>query len=118
MTFTHAHVVRAAVLSKDETKLFTGGQEKKLRIFDLERPNGLLDFLCFFPSVFLFSPFFLLLIVPEPTILEGHTGIVKTLLLEEERENLFFSAGDEKEIRYSTPASSPPRQEISFRFDF
>lgn len=40
VTFAHSHVVRTAVLSKDEAKLYTGGQEKKLRIFDVERPKG------------------------------------------------------------------------------
>lgn len=40
-SFTHNHVVRSAILSKDEIRLFTGGQEKKLRIFDVERPAGI-----------------------------------------------------------------------------
>lgn len=36
----------------------------------------------------------------DPTIIEGHTGTIKTILLEEERQNLYLSSGDDKEIRF------------------
>ena len=39
-THTHQHIVRTVDLNHDVSKLLTGGNEKKLRIFDLTRPDG------------------------------------------------------------------------------
>merc|ERR1719164_94888 len=38
-SYQHKHIVKAAVFSQDGKQLYTGGHEKKLRIFDLETPE-------------------------------------------------------------------------------
>ncbi|KAF8162978.1 serine/threonine kinase receptor associated protein [Crassisporium funariophilum] len=45
-SFPHNHIVRSVALSPTSTHLLTGGQEKKVRIFDLSRPDVEPDFLC------------------------------------------------------------------------
>ncbi|XP_075490718.1 uncharacterized protein LOC142529162 [Primulina tabacum] len=40
-SFEHKHIVRACAFSEDTCHLLTGGMEKTLRIFDLNRPDGL-----------------------------------------------------------------------------
>ncbi|KAJ2929203.1 hypothetical protein H1R20_g7888, partial [Candolleomyces eurysporus] len=44
-SFPHNHIVRTVALSPTASKLLTGGQEKKVRIFDLGRPDADADFL-------------------------------------------------------------------------
>ncbi|KAF9483784.1 serine/threonine kinase receptor associated protein [Pholiota conissans] len=44
-SFPHNHIVRSVALSPHATHLLTGGQEKKVRIFDLSRPDAEPDFL-------------------------------------------------------------------------
>ena len=38
-TFTHNHIVRSVAINQAGTQLLTGGHEKKLRIFDLQRTS-------------------------------------------------------------------------------
>jgi len=45
-SFPHNHIVRSVALSPTSSHLLTGGQEKKVRIFDLGRPDAEPDFLC------------------------------------------------------------------------
>jgi serine-threonine kinase receptor-associated protein len=45
-SFPHNHIVRSVALSPTASYLLTGGQEKKVRIFDLSRPDAEPDFLC------------------------------------------------------------------------
>jgi len=45
-SFPHNHIVRSVALSPQATHLLTGGQEKKVRIFDLNRPEAEPEFLC------------------------------------------------------------------------
>ena len=45
-SFPHNHIVRSVSLSPQASHLLTGGQEKKVRIFDLNRPDAEPDFLC------------------------------------------------------------------------
>jgi len=45
-SFPHNHIVRSVALSLQVSHLLTGGQEKKVRIFDLNRPDAEPDFLC------------------------------------------------------------------------
>lgn len=45
-SFPHNHIVRSVALSPSSSHLLTGGQEKKVRIFDLSRPEAEPDFLC------------------------------------------------------------------------
>ncbi|KAG6886837.1 hypothetical protein C0992_002090 [Termitomyces sp. T32_za158] len=42
----HNHIVRTVALSPTASHLLTGGQEKKVRIFDLNRPDAEPEFLC------------------------------------------------------------------------
>jgi len=44
-SFPHNHIVRSVALSPQVSHLLTGGQEKKARIFDLNRPDAEPDFL-------------------------------------------------------------------------
>jgi serine-threonine kinase receptor-associated protein len=44
-SFPHNHIVRTVALSPQSSVLLTGGQEKKVRIFDLGRPDAEPDFL-------------------------------------------------------------------------
>jgi len=44
-SFPHNHIVRSVALSPSSSHLLTGGQEKKVRIFDLSRPDAEPDFL-------------------------------------------------------------------------
>ena len=39
-TLQHKHIVKSVCFSSDATRLYTGGAEKKLRIFDLARPDA------------------------------------------------------------------------------
>ena len=45
-SFPHNHIVRSVALSLQVSHILTGGQEKKVRIFDLNRPDAEPDFLC------------------------------------------------------------------------
>ncbi|TFL06910.1 WD40 repeat-like protein [Pterulicium gracile] len=49
-SFPHNHIVRSVALSPISSHLLTGGQEKKVRIFDLSRPDAEPDFLVDDPS--------------------------------------------------------------------
>jgi len=44
-SFPHNHIVRTVALSPSTSHLITGGQEKKIRVFDLARPDADPDFL-------------------------------------------------------------------------
>ncbi|ESK85901.1 serine threonine kinase receptor associated protein [Moniliophthora roreri MCA 2997] len=44
-SFPHNHIVRSVAISPSSLHLLTGGQEKKVRIFDLNRPDADPDFL-------------------------------------------------------------------------
>ncbi len=39
-SFPHNHIVRSVAMSPTATHLLTGGQEKKVRMFDLRRPDA------------------------------------------------------------------------------
>ncbi|KAI0340644.1 WD40 repeat-like protein [Trametopsis cervina] len=43
-SFPHNHIVRSVAMSPSSTHLLTGGQEKKVRMFDLRRPDADPDF--------------------------------------------------------------------------
>lgn len=40
LTLAHNHIVRSVDISPKGTHVVTGGQEKKLRLFDLEKPDS------------------------------------------------------------------------------
>ncbi|CAG8737727.1 9952_t:CDS:2, partial [Racocetra persica] len=73
-SYSHGHIVRSADISDDGTRIISGGQEKKLRIFDLNKPeNAAME-------------------------TEGHDSTIKSVIWDGER-NVVLSAGDDKEIR-------------------
>lgn len=39
-TFAHKHIVKQAIFSKDGNSIFTGGNEKKFRVWDVNRPDA------------------------------------------------------------------------------
>lgn len=39
-SFPHNHIVRTVAISPDSNQIVTGGQEKKVRIFDLQKPDA------------------------------------------------------------------------------
>ncbi|KIY51101.1 WD40 repeat-like protein [Fistulina hepatica ATCC 64428] len=45
-SFPHNHIVRTVAMSSSTSHLLTGGQEKKVRMFDLGRPDAEPDYLC------------------------------------------------------------------------
>jgi len=54
-TFPHKHIVKSTVFAEDGKHIFTGGHEKKLRYFDLSRPDA-------------------------PTIFEGHGSSINSIV--------------------------------------
>ena len=44
-SFPHNHIVRSVAISPSASHLLTGGQEKKVRMFDLSRPDAEPDLL-------------------------------------------------------------------------
>lgn len=74
-TFAHRHVVKSCIFSQDSTHLYTGGHEKKLRVFDLHKPEA------------------------APQIWEGHTNAISHII-EPADSNLILSAGSaEKDVK-------------------
>ena len=75
-SFPHNHIVRSVAITPSASHLLTGGQEKKVRIFDLARPDA------------------------EPDILGGslsHDGTVKSVVWFD--ENAGVSAADDGLIK-------------------
>lgn len=73
-TFPHKHVVRTVDISPDGRWVVSGGNEKIIRVFDLEAPGQ----------------------KPKESI--PHTGAVKTVLWDEWRKKV-ISAADEKSVK-------------------
>ncbi len=73
-SFDHKHIVKAAEFSPDGRAIVTGGHEKLLRIFDLEKPQE------------------------AATVLNGHTKPISHAFFSVDG-NLIYSAGEENDIR-------------------
>jgi len=80
-SFPHNHIVRTVGLSSNSSHLLTGGQEKKARIFDINRPDAPPDFL-------------------EDTNGLAHEGTVKSVIWV--AENLGVTAGEDGNIKCVT----------------
>jgi len=72
-TFTHSRIIKSVNFSSDNRKLLTGGQDKILRIFDLDKVES------------------------EPLKLEGHTDSVRVALWN--GENIIVSGGQDSILR-------------------
>ena len=77
-SFPHNHIVRTVALSSTSSHLITGGQEKKARIFDINRPDAPPDFL-------------------EDTNGLAHEGTLKSVIWV--GENLGVTAGEDGNIK-------------------
>ncbi|KAI8879525.1 WD40 repeat-like protein [Backusella circina FSU 941] len=73
-SFSHNHIVRSADFNKDGSRILTGGKEKKLRIFDLYRPDA------------------------PPLEATDHEDTIKAVVWDEDR-HLVMSAGDDSTVR-------------------
>lgn len=78
-SFPHNHIVRTVALSSTSSHLLTGGQEKKARIFDINRPDAPPDFL-------------------EDTNGLAHEGTVKSVVWV--GEGLGVTAGEDGNVKY------------------
>lgn len=87
-TFQHQHIVRAVDITPSSSHIFTAGMEKKLRRFDLSRPDAE-------PEVFL-----------DPSSSSGgstsHDGNIKSVIWDEKRR-LVISASEDKTIKWWDP---------------
>ena len=81
-SFPHNHIVRSVALSSSSSHLLTGGQEKKVRIFDLGRPDA--------------EPLFLL----DPTVPSSlsHAGMVKSVVWVDDHTGV--TAGEDGKIKW------------------
>jgi serine-threonine kinase receptor-associated protein len=73
-TLPHKHIVKSVCFSADGSRLYTGGAEKKLRIWDLARPDK------------------------EEQLLEEHKASISNVLTVQD-ENLIVTIGGEKDAR-------------------
>lgn len=83
-TFQHDHIVRAVDISPSGSHIFTGGMEKKLRRFDLSRPDSQPD------------------VYSAPGASTAHDGMIKSVIWDEGRR-LIISASEDKRIRWWDP---------------
>jgi serine-threonine kinase receptor-associated protein len=73
-SFAHDHIVRTVALSAGARTLLTGGHEKKVRVFDLGRPDA------------------------DPVLLGTHAGTVKSVVWVD--DGLGVSAGDDGLVKW------------------
>jgi len=73
-SFTHTRIIKTVNFSADSKKVLTGGQDKILRIFDVEKPDS------------------------EPVQLKGHTESVKHALWTKD-PNIIISGGGDSALR-------------------
>ena len=82
-TFAHQHIVRSVAINSAGSRILTGGHEKKLRLFDLERPEA------------------------EPSLLREtsgaaetvHAGNVKSVIWERRAEEEVVSAAEDRTVK-------------------
>lgn len=79
-SFPHNHIVRAVAISPNASHLLTAGHEKKIRLFDLTRPDA--------------DPVFLTRSGSETS----HDGVIKSVVWDRARA-VAVSAGDDKTVR-------------------
>lgn len=83
-SFPHNHIVRTVALSSNSSHLLTGGQEKKARIFDINRPDAPPDLL-------------------EDTSGLTHEGTVKSVVWV--ADNLGVTAGEDGNVKCVTSSN-------------
>lgn len=89
VTFNHRHIVKSVDFTQDSNNLLTGGQDKLLRIYDINKSEA------------------------DPLEIGGHTsGIKKALWYNEDRQIL--SAADDKTVRLWDRASMTEVKSLNF----
>lgn len=98
-TFPHNHIVRSVAIDREGSRVLTGGNEKKLRLFDLNKPEA------------------------EPTLLSrgdssqdtAHDGVIKSLVWERTADqNSVISVGEDKIVKWWDLRSGTVSHELSF----
>lgn len=79
-TFPHNHIVRTVALSPSGSHLLTGGQEKKVRLFDLRRPDAEPEYLF------------------ESGASQSHDGTIKSVAYA--GDNIGVTAGEDGLVKY------------------
>lgn len=97
-TFSHNHIVRSVAIDAEGSRIFTGGHEKKLRLFDLNRPDA--DPLEFSNNA---------------TKGTAHEGNIKSVVWQRGAgQNAVVSAGEDKVVRWWDIRSAQVTHEMSF----
>ena len=98
-TFPHNHIVRTVAINSKGDKVVTAGHEKKLRLFDLQRPDA---------DAALFQ-------------MEGgnglaHAGVIKSVVWHRgsDAEHIVVSAGEDKVVRWWDSRTLSQISELSF----
>jgi len=88
-TYKHPHIVKGVDFSTDSTRLLTGCNDKKVRLWDVERSEA--------PS----------------TVLSGHSGTLKKTLFGPD-ENIIMTGADDKTIRVWDIRAGTEVQKLDF----
>ncbi|PRP74834.1 WD40 repeat-containing protein [Planoprotostelium fungivorum] len=88
-TFTQNRIIKTVQFSKDDSKILTGGQDKILRIYDLNNPKD------------------------EPLSIAGHTNTIKTALWT--NENTIISGGQDNTFRVWDVRNGSQVKELPFK---
>lgn len=104
-TFPHNHIVRTVAINAAGTRIITGGYEKKLRIFDLTRPDAEPDYLVEFHDKGL-----------------AHDGNIKSVVWHRDptgqsgssEDSIVVSAGEDKVVRWWDVRTLQKKHELKF----
>ncbi|PWZ00307.1 WD40 repeat-like protein [Testicularia cyperi] len=106
-TFPHNHIVRTVAINAPGTKILTGGHEKKLRLFDLQRPDAQPDYFVF-----------------DDTKGVAHDGVIKSSVWHRNGSgaagtsgdsNVVVSAGEDKVVRWWDTRTLEKTSELVFQ---
>ncbi|KAI1301605.1 Serine-threonine kinase receptor-associated protein [Halotydeus destructor] len=88
-TLAHSHVVRSVDFSSDEKQLLSAGNEKLLKIYDLEKPDE------------------------APNVIKGHSAAIRHAFFVN-NDKWLISASDDKSIRFWDKASGSEIKKLEF----
>lgn len=97
-TFSHNHIVRSVAINAAGTSILTGGHEKKLRLFDVAKPDQEAQLL-------------------REKSLDGlaHEGVIKSVVWQRgDGENIAISAGEDKIVKWWDLRSMSKVSELAF----
>ncbi|PWN46102.1 WD40 repeat-like protein [Ceraceosorus guamensis] len=102
-TFPHNHIVRSVAINAAGTKILTAGHEKKIRLFDLAKPEA--------------EPSYLVNAASDAEASKGlaHPNNIKSIVWQRgQGENTTISAGEDKTVRWWDLRTMTKSSEISF----